>query len=420
LLKADIQRRGVLVPIELDEHGMVLDGHHRLAAYRELKTEGHSLPDYPVIVRTGLSEAAKRAHVRMLNIARRSLTATQRRKLVAQQLQDTPTRSDRAVAHDFRVSPTTVAMVRRRLRARDGTVQNGQLPDTDAPRVGRDGRVRHMPTVRMIVASSERRARRALADLALIPPEALPLRLLSSDELTTAARLVGREESRRNKLDALQSPPPLTVLQGAPFRLILMDPPWTYEGASSPDRTADRHYPTMTHEELAALPIPRVAARQAVLFLWATPPKVAEAIDLVARWGFEYRTCAVWDKQIAGLGSWFRQQHELLLVATRGHIVAPSPATRPPSVIRAKRGRHSEKPGSVRKLLAQMYPGVRRLELFARSKAPGWTAWGNEIPEEQTSASSSARGESSPTRPDPRTRDPAPTSVGPAAHSSTS
>lgn len=379
LLKADIEHRGVLVPVELDEHGVTLDGHHRLAAHRELEAEGHVLPDYPVIIRAGLSETEKRAHVRMLNVARRSLTATQRRELIAQQLKDTPQRSDRAIAHDFRVSPTTVAMVRRRLRDQGATVQNGQLETCEEQRVGRDGRVRRAATARTIIASSARRARRALADLEGIPPAALPVRLLSSDEITTAARLVSREESRRTKLEALRAPVPLDQVRGGPFRVILIDPPWTYEGASSPDRTAERHYPTLSHEELAALPVASVAARRSALFLWATPPKLGEAIDLVARWGFEYRTCAVWDKEVAGLGSWFRQQHEMLLVATRGRLVAPAPSDRPPSVVRARRGRHSEKPHRVREMIAAMYPGVPRLELFARSAAPGWEAWGNEV-----------------------------------------
>jgi N6-adenosine-specific RNA methylase IME4 len=176
-------------------------------------------------------------------------------------------------------------------------------------------------------------------------------------------------------------PVPLEELAGGPFRVILIDPPWSYEGASSPDRTAERHYPTLSHDELAALPVASIAARQAALFLWVTPPKLGEAIDLVGRWGFEYRTCAVWDKEVAGLGSWFRQQHELLLVATRGRLVAPPPSARPPSVVRARRGRHSEKPHVVREMIAAMYPRMPRLELFARSAAPGWVAWGNEISE---------------------------------------
>src|SRR5262245_28939040 len=82
-LKEDIRRHGVLVPLEKDEQGNVLDGHHRLRAWEELKAEGVKLPDPAVIIRPGLSEAEKRAHVRSLNLNRRHLTREQRRQLIA-------------------------------------------------------------------------------------------------------------------------------------------------------------------------------------------------------------------------------------------------------------------------------------------------------------------------------------------------
>lgn len=67
-LKADIARRGVLVAVELDEDGSVLDGHHRVRACAELGIAG-----YPTIVRRGLAEDAKREHVLKLNLLRRHL-----------------------------------------------------------------------------------------------------------------------------------------------------------------------------------------------------------------------------------------------------------------------------------------------------------------------------------------------------------
>jgi len=77
-LKADIEERGVIVPVELDEGGNVLDGHNRLRAWSELKAEGVTLPDYPRVVRGGMTEQQKRNHVRALNIIRRQLTKEQR------------------------------------------------------------------------------------------------------------------------------------------------------------------------------------------------------------------------------------------------------------------------------------------------------------------------------------------------------
>lgn len=77
-LKADIAEKGVLIPVEMDESGELLDGHHRRRAWEELKADGVSLPDYPRIIRTGMTEQEKRNHARRLNVLRRQLTKEQR------------------------------------------------------------------------------------------------------------------------------------------------------------------------------------------------------------------------------------------------------------------------------------------------------------------------------------------------------
>lgn len=51
----------------------------------------------------------------------------------------------------------------------------------------------------------------------------------------------------------------------------------------------------------------------AVLYLWATAPKLLEALEVMRAWGFKYKTQAVWDKSWVGMGYWFRGQHEILL-----------------------------------------------------------------------------------------------------------
>src|SRR5262245_41514489 len=80
-LKEDIRRNGVLVPIEKDEHGNILDGHHRERIWRELEAEGvrHAYPK--VLIQPGLSEEAKRDLVLGVNLARRHLTREQRQEL---------------------------------------------------------------------------------------------------------------------------------------------------------------------------------------------------------------------------------------------------------------------------------------------------------------------------------------------------
>lgn len=129
-LKADIQARGVLVPVEYDEDGEILDGHHRVQICEEL-----GITEWPRVVRIGLSEAGKLTHARQLNLARRHLDREQKRTLIAQQLRETPQTSDRQIAESLGVSPTTVGTVRSELE------DAGELSKLDSC-VGADGKTR--------------------------------------------------------------------------------------------------------------------------------------------------------------------------------------------------------------------------------------------------------------------------------------
>jgi N6-adenosine-specific RNA methylase IME4 len=165
------------------------------------------------------------------------------------------------------------------------------------------------------------------------------------------------------------------------FSVILADPPWhfeVYNEASGVERAAGNHYPTMTLEEICALPVKELATDSAVLFLWVTAPHLFEAGRVIEAWGFEYKSNLCWVKDRIGLGYYFRNQHELLLVAVRGDMPAPEPARRPPSVIRSPKREHSRKPDEIHALIERMYPKLARIELFARGTRPGWAAWGNQ------------------------------------------
>jgi hypothetical protein len=129
-LKADIAERGVMVPVEYDEDGNILDGCHRVRICDEL-----GIRWWPRIVRKGLSEEGKRAHARTLNLARRHLSGEQRRELIAQQLRETPEQSNRQIADALGVSHHTVADQRVQLES------IGQIAQCD--RTTKDGR--HYP-----------------------------------------------------------------------------------------------------------------------------------------------------------------------------------------------------------------------------------------------------------------------------------
>jgi N6-adenosine-specific RNA methylase IME4 len=130
------------------------------------------------------------------------------------------------------------------------------------------------------------------------------------------------------------------------YPIIYADPPWRYENPpmGGTNRSIENHYPTMTLDEICALPIGELATDDAMLYLWATAPKLADCLKVIEAWGFEYRTNLVWDKEAIGMGYHARNQHEILLIAKRGDIPPPPPGTQPSSVHREKRGRHSAKP----------------------------------------------------------------------------
>ena len=111
-LKADIQERGVMVPIEFDEAGNILDGYHRFKICQEL-----GIKDYPKVIRAGMSESEKLTHARKLNIARRHLTSEQKRGLIREQLKETPEKSDRQIAQDLGVHHSTVTARRKELES---------------------------------------------------------------------------------------------------------------------------------------------------------------------------------------------------------------------------------------------------------------------------------------------------------------
>lgn len=182
--------------------------------------------------------------------------------------------------------------------------------------------------------------------------------------------------------DARQLTLPCVAAMATPptYDVVLADPPWRYSHSRSRSRKVENHYDTMSLADVCALPVSRLRAANSVLFLWATGPKLREALSVMDAWGFEYKTQAMWDKGCIGMGYWFRGQHELLLVGTAGEPHCPAQARRVSSVFHYPRTRHSAKPPEVRTTIERMLPDAKRIELFARETASGWDSWGLEAP----------------------------------------
>lgn len=171
------------------------------------------------------------------------------------------------------------------------------------------------------------------------------------------------------------------------YSIIYADPPWRYKVYSKKGlgRSAESHYPTIELENIQALPVGTLAADDCVLFLWTTIPLLRDCFSVIRSRGFSYKTVAfVWIKQnrksdslFWGMGHWTRANAEFCMLATKGHPKRRSAGVH--QVILSHIEEHSKKPEEARRRIVELMGDLPRIELFARQKADGWDAWGNEV-----------------------------------------
>ena len=217
------------------------------------------------------------------------------------------------------------------------------------------------------------------------------------DEITTAGALRFAEQGpsardrRETRVETPAGSPPFPTLNGrvesddhglstlttsgTRFGTVYVDPPWAYENEATRGAAVD-HYPTLSVDAIAALPVGELAAPDAHLHLWTTNAFLFDCPRLLAAWGFTYKGVFVWVKPQVGLGNYWRVAHEFLVLGVRGRCPFRDHSAR--SWAELPRGRHSEKPDEVRALVERVSPGPY-LELFARKPAPGWVVWGDEV-----------------------------------------
>jgi N6-adenosine-specific RNA methylase IME4 len=196
------------------------------------------------------------------------------------------------------------------------------------------------------------------------------------------ANILKRESRQRREAELGAK---LRALPDKRYGVIYADPEWRFETYSDEGRlntSAENHYPTSPLEVIKARDVPSIAADDCCLFLWATVPMMPHALEVMAAWGFSYVSQVIWKKDRTGTGYWFLNQHELLLVGTRGNIPGPVPGDQWSSVIEAPRLEHSEKPEIFLELIEDYFPTLPKIELNRRGEPrPGWDAWGNEAVE---------------------------------------
>jgi N6-adenosine-specific RNA methylase IME4 len=176
------------------------------------------------------------------------------------------------------------------------------------------------------------------------------------------------------------------------YGVIYADPPWNFKNFSEKGtgRNAVAHYQCMEFGQIARMEPQRWAAKDCVLFLWATDPLLPKALELIEAWGFKYKTvgfywaktnkranldCLTRDDFFTGLGYWSRANVEQCLLATRGS--PPRMAKDVKRLVIGPRREHSRKPDEVYSRIERLAQGPY-LEMFSRQSRAGWDALGNQ------------------------------------------
>ncbi len=345
-LAADIKANGLHEPITVTDSGQILDGRNRYLACVAVGVE----PRYETWDGVG----SPLAFVLSRNLHRRHLDESQR-AMVAARVANLPHGGDRTKPPIGDLLPVTQDTAAKMLNVGERSVQRARdVLDTATPE--------------MIAAVEQGHVSVSLAArYASQPPETqrdIVAKVIEQDmKPMEAARQVTAETIEARRI----------AQPTGRYRVIYADPPWQY-GNSMPPGSMDArdHYPTMPLADICALPIRHLAEDDAVLFLWTTSPCLADALQVIAAWGFAYKASFVWDKMRPNLGHYNGVRHEFLLVGTRGSC-QPDARTLVDSVIVEERTAHSVKPAVFRDIIDALYPHGARVELFARGRAPGCT-----------------------------------------------
>ena len=170
---------------------------------------------------------------------------------------------------------------------------------------------------------------------------------------------------------------------------MLADPPWRFTnrtGKVAPEHKRLARYPTMTLDEICALPVADHLEDRAHCYMWVPNALLPEGLRVLGAWGFEYKSNIVWHKirkdggsDGRGVGFYFRNVTEILLFGVRGRDVRTlPPGRRQVNMIQTRKREHSRKPDEQYDLIESCSWGPY-LELFGRGvHSPDWTVWGNQ------------------------------------------
>lgn len=373
VLKTSIESIGLLQPIVLDSNYRLVCGGRRLQAFKELEREKIPARIVP-ITSIVLGEYAE-------NEVRKDFTLSERSAIGEAVERELGERRGGDTSSGEQSNPQNFAECKGK-ETRQIAAEKAGLGNKETYRQVK--KVTNQAESELVDAMDEGRIKPSVAaDLADMPSadQVLLASKGKEKEAIHAAKEIRSEKAKKRRVKRIQKITEIStgntdLPTDKTYPIIYADPPWRYEHVKTESRAIENQYPTMDLESICNLQIP--AGNDAVLFLWVTSPKLEEGMRVLNEWGFTYRSCAVWDKQKMGMGYYFRQQHELLLVGTKGDIPAPEPGNRPRSLFSFDRTKHSSKPAEVAEMIEKMYPELPKIELFCREPREGWDVWGNQ------------------------------------------
>jgi N6-adenosine-specific RNA methylase IME4 len=180
----------------------------------------------------------------------------------------------------------------------------------------------------------------------------------------------------------------LEFASGQKFKTILADPPWRFQnktGKVAPEHRRLNRYGTMELPAIKNLPVAQIAADTAHLYLWVPNALLPHGLEVMAAWGFQYKSNLIWHKvrkdggsDGRGVGFYFRNVTEIVLFGVRGKNARTlAPGRRQVNLLATRKREHSRKPDEQYAIIESCSPGPY-LELFARGARPKWTVWGNQ------------------------------------------
>ena len=349
-LTSDIHQNGLRQPILLHPDGSILDGRHRWRAIDDLADQG-------VIVEPHFTEWDGRGDlvslIHSLNFYRRHLSVTQKACIgvgYKKQIQSGVKQGERTDLQHEEIFPHVAPATEERAP---------QSRDLAASKVGVSGKVVDMAE-----------------QMSYAAPDLFADMQAGEISLWAAYREVKRRAVDRARQELKDNPIPLPT---GTYRCIVIDPPWPIEKIereARPNQSSALDYPTMTLEEIEALPIADMASLEGChVYLWVTQKFLREGFRLFEAWGVRYQCLMTWVKPTGMTPYSWMYNTEHILFGRVGSLPLERMGLK--LSLDAPATGHSVKPAAFYERVSEASPPPR-IELFARSPRPGFDGWGNE------------------------------------------